>query len=211
VRFPSVATAVAVALLYLPIGGVLPTIPSLTDDVTLQTIHGRVTDTIGRPLTNVTVSDGNHVAYTDTNGAYSIGEMLPGSYQITASRLGLDPIPPRTVDPVQAQEPVDFVATYRLGASLSSTESRTDITVVTYTPRHPSCAFWQDGSDGTVLALTATGDGAEGTTTWTGHYAVDGWSTGKNTATAWPTAWATDCDGHLLSRVQRVSYVVATA
>ncbi|MEY2472721.1 MAG: Carboxypeptidase regulatory-like domain [Actinomycetota bacterium] len=204
-----ITIAAAVSLLLVPL------VSSARADVVLQTIHGRVTDTIDRPLRNVAVSDGNHVVYTDSDGMYSIGEQLPGRYQITVSRLGLDALPPRTVGPWRSRRSIDFVETYSLGAALhpntfdSSTTSTISIAVDTYTPRGGSCAFWNDESSGEVVALTTSAILPRGddTTTWVGHFSVAGLPSGTYAS----TAWTTDCDGHFLSRVQSVGYVVNNA
>ena len=176
----------------------------------LETIHGRVSDPIGRPLKNVAVSDGNHVAYTDAFGEYVINESTPGSYQMVASRLGLDPLAPRTVTPIDALKPVDFVATYRLGNWVSpnrfaaDTPTALSVSVASYAPTD-SCVFWRDAASNATLTLGSPTTRFD-ETTWTSAFPTDALPAG----TYETTAWATDCQGRLLTLVRSAYYVVSS-
>ena len=51
-------------------------------------ISGRVTDANGSAISGVQVSDGSRTALTDALGDYSIGNVTPSTYQVTASKAG---------------------------------------------------------------------------------------------------------------------------
>src|SRR5438105_5811695 len=77
--------------------------------VTLVTLHGTITDAIGRPLQGVAVTDpaNGGSAYTDAAGAYSYGESRVGTYTLIASRAALNTAT-TTVSPTAALSPVNF-------------------------------------------------------------------------------------------------------
>ncbi len=79
--------AAVLALLLLPPGGALAQTGGL--------ITGTVTDALnGRPLSGVVVSvaGGQRGATTDASGRYTIRDVRPGSYRITARAVGFQPI-----------------------------------------------------------------------------------------------------------------------
>lgn len=54
-----------------------------------SSIAGRVTDSAGYPIADVTISDGaGHSARTNANGDYTIGGLNPGTYTVTPSKAG---------------------------------------------------------------------------------------------------------------------------
>jgi len=62
---------------------------SLNKIVILGTIAGTVTDTEdGSPIVGATVSDGTRTTITDATGEYTIANVPPGTYQVTASKAG---------------------------------------------------------------------------------------------------------------------------
>jgi thermitase len=65
------------------VGDVAPVLPG--------TISGQVTDAEdGLPIVGSTVSDGTRTTTTDASGGYTIGNVPPGSYQVTASKGGYE-------------------------------------------------------------------------------------------------------------------------
>jgi hypothetical protein len=56
-------------------------------------ISGSVTDAKDEsPLVGVTVSDGTRTATTDASGKYTIADVLPGTYQVSASKEGYESV-----------------------------------------------------------------------------------------------------------------------
>jgi hypothetical protein len=77
---------VAAILLGLSLGGVV-IVPS-AEAVDLYYIQGTITDTNGDLLADVTVRDGGQATITDANGTYRLGQLLPGTHTLRASREG---------------------------------------------------------------------------------------------------------------------------
>ena len=70
-------------------GGTTLTNFSLSQIFTPGSISGSVTDSKdGSPMAGATVSDGTRTATTDATGTYSIANVPPGTYQVTASKSG---------------------------------------------------------------------------------------------------------------------------
>ncbi len=135
---------------------------------------------------------------------------MPGSYQVTVSHLWLDPTPPRTVNPIEAMSPIDFVATYRYWVTTSpqqfnsSTTSQIAVIARGYAPQ-ASCAFWKDASTGTVLGLTKPNTlPRDDYSVWAARFDVAGLPAGTYSS----SSWATDCHGHALTKVATASYIV---
>jgi uncharacterized membrane protein len=64
---------------------------SLTEVVLPGSITGLVTDAEdGLPIAGATVSDGTRTVTTDTSGEYTIADVPPGTYQVTASKSGYE-------------------------------------------------------------------------------------------------------------------------
>jgi len=64
---------------------------SLTRIIVPGTITGRVTDAEdGSPIAGATVSDGTRTTTTDTTGKYTIANVPPGTYEVTASKSGYE-------------------------------------------------------------------------------------------------------------------------
>jgi subtilisin family serine protease/uncharacterized membrane protein len=61
---------------------------SLSQIILPGSITGSVTDAKGSPIVGVAVTDGTRTALTDALGSYSIGNVTPGNYQVTASKSG---------------------------------------------------------------------------------------------------------------------------
>jgi subtilisin family serine protease/protocatechuate 3,4-dioxygenase beta subunit len=62
---------------------------SLSQIILPGSITGSITNAKdGSPIVGATVSDGNGTALTDALGSYTIGNVTPGTYQVTASKLG---------------------------------------------------------------------------------------------------------------------------
>jgi uncharacterized membrane protein len=62
---------------------------SMSQIILPGSITGLVTNAKdGSPIVGATVSDGNGTALTDALGSYTIGNVTPGTYQVTASKLG---------------------------------------------------------------------------------------------------------------------------
>jgi uncharacterized membrane protein len=64
---------------------------SLTRIIVPGTITGRVTDAEdGSPLAGATVTDGTRMTTTDASGEYAIADVPPGTYEVTASKVGYE-------------------------------------------------------------------------------------------------------------------------
>jgi thermitase len=64
---------------------------SLNEVILPGSITGSVTDADdGSPIAGATVSDGTRTATTDTSGGYTIADVPPGTYQVTASKSGYE-------------------------------------------------------------------------------------------------------------------------
>jgi thermitase len=66
---------------------------SLSQIIALGCITGSVTDAKdGSPIVGAAVTDGTRMATTDASGKYTIGDVPPGSYQVTASKEGYESV-----------------------------------------------------------------------------------------------------------------------
>jgi len=64
---------------------------SLTEVILPGSITGSVTDAEnGSPIAGATVSDGTRTTATDATGKYTIADVPPGTYQVTASKSGYE-------------------------------------------------------------------------------------------------------------------------
>jgi thermitase len=64
---------------------------SLSQIIVPGSISGSVTDARdGSPIVGAAVSDGTRTATTDTSGGYTIADVPPGSYEVTASKEGYE-------------------------------------------------------------------------------------------------------------------------
>ena len=64
---------------------------SLSQTMVPGSITGSVTDgEDGSPIVGATVSDGTRTATTDASGGYTIADVPPGSYEVTASKAGYE-------------------------------------------------------------------------------------------------------------------------
>lgn len=191
--------AVLVSLLF---GQVAP-----AQAITLMTIQGTVRDPAGTPLANVAVRDGTQVVYTDAGGQYVLEEGDISSYQVSASRIGLNSTN-RVVDPVDALASVDFTMTYTLGLGLnpsvfnSTAVGSIAVSVNSYAPTS-SCVLWTANGITETLSLWNAVPG--GNSTWTSTKAVSGLA-----ESSYPTsAVAVTCDaGVPLTNSNAKSYVV---
>lgn len=67
---------------------------SLSQIIVPGSIAGTVTDTKdGSPIGGAVVTDGTWTATTDASGEYTIADVSPGSYQVTASKEGYESLP----------------------------------------------------------------------------------------------------------------------
>lgn len=81
------------------------------DDGLTFSIYGRVEDTEGALLSNVTVSTAGHSAQTDTSGIYTLTGVRNGTYTLSASKSGYQ-FSPQTVTVADADvHDVDFTGT----------------------------------------------------------------------------------------------------
>jgi thermitase len=72
-------------------GGITVANLSLNKVILPGTITGSVTDAKdGLPVVGVTVTDGTRTTTTDASGVYTIADVLPGTYQLTASKSGYE-------------------------------------------------------------------------------------------------------------------------
>jgi len=72
-------------------GGIAVANLSLNKVILPGTITGSVTDAEdGLPIVGATVTDGTRTTTTDASGLYTIADVLPGTYQLTASKSGYE-------------------------------------------------------------------------------------------------------------------------
>jgi len=73
-----------------------PNIVGINDKLTIQlpieitngAVIGKVTDSSGIPIKDVNIDINGTIVLTDTNGDYGLGDLLPGTYNMTISKTG---------------------------------------------------------------------------------------------------------------------------
>lgn len=154
-------------------GGVVTASP--TQATTLMVIQGTITDTVGRPLPDVWVTNNRGaLVRTDAEGYYRMEFQSISTYNVTAFRSGLN-AQSRFVDPVTALQPVDFEMTYRLTGWLSppvfnnNPPKTLSVTARSAAPVQDQCITFLDFATGAQVELALQDPTSS---TWTGPFPV---------------------------------------
>ncbi|MEY2419941.1 MAG: hypothetical protein QOI95_8 [Acidimicrobiaceae bacterium] len=170
----------ALATLWFVVVSVLESSPAHA--LTLYTIHGTVTDAIGRPLAGVQVTDQGQNTTTAADGTYSLGESSIGTFRITALKAGLVSQTKQVTVLAPIATQVDFALLYALTGSFDNpyVSTASGPGSATYTlrswaplPGSPgstgghSCIAVTDQRTGAAQAATYVSTNADASSNWT--------------------------------------------